>query len=40
MMRNIALAVDKVFPSWSAAQRRAQVEKFVKMVGLGHAMAA
>jgi len=31
---NIALAVDQVFPQWSAAQRREQVEKFIAMVNL------
>ena len=31
---NIALAVDQVFPQWSARQRREQVEKFIAMVNL------
>ena len=34
---NIALAVDAVFPKWTRAQRRAQVLKYVEMVGLSHA---
>jgi nitrate/nitrite transport system ATP-binding protein len=34
---NIALAVDAVFPKWSAARRAEQVDKYVRMVGLGHA---
>lgn len=31
---NVALAVDEVFSSWSATQRREHTEKFVKMVNL------
>ena len=31
---NVALAVDRVFPHVNAAQRRAQVEKFIAMVNL------
>ena len=31
---NIALAVDQVFPQWTAAQRREQVGKFIAMVNL------
>lgn len=31
---NVALAVDSVFPKWSAAQRRAHLQKYVEMVGL------
>jgi nitrate/nitrite transport system ATP-binding protein len=31
---NIALAVDEMFPQWSTAQRRAQVEKFIELVNL------
>jgi nitrate/nitrite transport system ATP-binding protein len=34
---NIALAVDAVHGDWPAAQRRAQVGKYVDMVGLSHA---
>jgi nitrate/nitrite transport system ATP-binding protein len=34
---NIALAVDAVHSDWPVAQRRAQVEKHVRMVGLSHA---
>jgi nitrate/nitrite transport system ATP-binding protein len=35
---NVALAVDSVFPRWSAEQRRAHVRKYVEMVGLSHAV--
>jgi nitrate/nitrite transport system ATP-binding protein len=35
---NVALAVDQVFPSWPREQRRAHVERYVRMVNLGHAM--
>lgn len=35
---NVALAVDSVFPRWSAEQRRAHVHKYVEMVGLSHAL--
>ena len=31
---NIALAVDQIFPQWSAEQRRAQVAKFIALVNL------
>jgi nitrate/nitrite transport system ATP-binding protein len=31
---NIALAVDQVFPQWTAAERRGQVERLVKLVNL------
>ncbi len=31
---NIALAVDRVFPQWTAAQRRAHIERFIAMVNL------
>lgn len=31
---NVALAVDQVFPKWSAAERHAHTEKFIKMVNL------
>jgi len=31
---NIALAVDRVFPQWTAAQRRAHVERYIAMVNL------
>jgi nitrate/nitrite transport system ATP-binding protein len=34
---NIALAVDQVFPGWSAAQRSAQVDKFIELVHLSAA---
>lgn len=34
---NIALSVDRVFNNWSRAMRREHVEKFIEMVGLGHA---
>jgi nitrate/nitrite transport system ATP-binding protein len=35
---NVALAVDSVFPKWSAAQRRAHIRKYIEMVGLTHAV--
>jgi nitrate/nitrite transport system ATP-binding protein len=35
---NVALAVDSVFPKWSAAQRQAHVLKYIEMVGLTHAV--
>ena len=35
---NVALAVDSVHTGKSKAERRALVEKYIKMVGLGHAM--
>lgn len=35
---NVALAVDSVFPKWSAAQRQAHVRKYIEMVGLTHAV--
>lgn len=34
---NVALAVDSVFPDWSAAQRQEHVRKYIEMVGLSHA---
>ena len=34
---NIALSVDSVFRSWGKGERRDHVEKFIEMVGLGHA---
>ncbi len=34
---NIALAVDTVFPAWSAAERDAHVDKYIAMVKLSHA---
>src|SRR5580698_5175793 len=36
---NIALAVDQVFPHFTAARRQQQVEKFIAMVNLGPARA-
>jgi nitrate/nitrite transport system ATP-binding protein len=35
---NVALAVNSVFPQWSAEQRRDHVRKYVEMVGLTHAV--
>jgi nitrate/nitrite transport system ATP-binding protein len=35
---NVALAVDAIFPSWTAAQRREHAERYVRMVNLGAAM--
>ncbi len=34
---NIALSVDTVFRHWRKAERKDHVEKFIEMVGLGHA---
>jgi nitrate/nitrite transport system ATP-binding protein len=34
---NVALAVERVFPTWSKAERRAHVLKYLEMVNLGHA---
>ncbi len=34
---NIALAVDQVFPEWTAAQRLAHIDKYIAMVKLSHA---
>ena len=34
---NIALAVDQVFPGWTAEQRLAHIDKYIAMVKLGHA---
>ena len=34
VFENIALAVDQVFPKWSAEGRRAHVEKYIEMVNL------
>jgi len=35
---NVALAVDQIFQDWSAAERKAHTEKYVRMVNLGAAM--
>ena len=35
---NISLSVDRVFSSWSKAERRDHVDKFIEMVGLTHAV--
>lgn len=35
---NVALAVDAIFKDWTAEQRRAHTEKYVKMVNLGRAI--
>jgi nitrate/nitrite transport system ATP-binding protein len=34
---NIALAVDQIFPSWTAAKRKKHVEKYIEMVNLTRA---
>jgi len=34
VVENVALAVDQVFPHWTAERRRAHVEKYVAMVNL------
>lgn len=31
---NVALSVDQAFPKWTAAQRKAQVDRFIAMVNL------
>jgi len=36
---NVALAVDQIFHHWSANQRKAHVEKYLRMVNLQSAMA-
>lgn len=36
--QNVALAVDEIFKDWSAAERKAHTEKYIKMVNLGAAM--
>lgn len=38
VQRNIALAVDAVFPKWTRARRRAHVLRYIEMVGLTHAV--
>ena len=35
---NVALAVDAIFKDWSAAERKAHTEKYIRMVNLGAAM--
>ncbi len=37
VQENIALAVDQVFPGWTAEQRLAHIDKYVAMVKLSHA---
>jgi len=34
VFENIALAVDQVFPQWTAGERRAHIEKYIAMVNL------
>lgn len=34
VFENVALAVDQVFPQWSAGQRRTHIEKYIAMVNL------
>ncbi|UOA10257.1 ABC transporter ATP-binding protein [Methylobacter sp. S3L5C] len=36
---NVALAVDTIFKDWTAEQRKAHTEKYIRMVNLGAAMA-
>jgi nitrate/nitrite transport system ATP-binding protein len=38
VFENVYLAVDQVFSTWTTEQKRAQTEKFIRMVNLGHAM--
>jgi nitrate/nitrite transport system ATP-binding protein len=35
---NVALAVNAVFPQWSAQEREAHTRKYIEMVGLSHAI--
>jgi nitrate/nitrite transport system ATP-binding protein len=35
---NVALAVNATFADWTSSERRAQVHKYIKMVGLSHAL--
>jgi nitrate/nitrite transport system ATP-binding protein len=35
---NIALAVDQLFPNWSAARKRQHIDQHVGLVGLSHAV--
>lgn len=37
VFENIMLAVERVFPKWTAAQRKAHVEKYIEMVNLSAA---
>ncbi|MGZ4955400.1 MAG: ABC transporter ATP-binding protein, partial [Methylobacter sp.] len=38
VFENVALAVNEIFKDWTAEQRRAHTEKYVRMVNLGAAM--
>lgn len=38
VFENVALAVDAIFKDWTAEQRRAHTEKYIRMVNLGRAM--
>jgi nitrate/nitrite transport system ATP-binding protein len=38
VFENVALAVDAIFKDWPAAQRKAHIEKYIRMVNLGAAM--
>ncbi len=38
VFENVALAVDQVFPEWTAQARRAHIEKYIAMVNLTPAM--
>lgn len=39
VFENVSLAVNQVFPTWSAEQRKAQVEKYLAMVNLTPAIS-
>ena len=39
VLDNVLLAVDQIFPSWPAAQRREHAETYLQMVKLGAALA-
>jgi nitrate/nitrite transport system ATP-binding protein len=38
VFENVALAVDEIFKDWPATQRKAHIEKYVRLVNLGAAM--
>ncbi|MGZ8190396.1 MAG: ABC transporter ATP-binding protein, partial [Methylococcaceae bacterium] len=38
VFQNVALAVDEIFKDWTAEQRKAHTERYVRMVNLGAAM--
>jgi len=38
VFENVALAVDEIFKEWPLEQRKVHTEKYIEMVGLGHAI--